>query len=49
MCRMKLLDRMRCRLCEGGVGTAWQDVSQHLYCVVTGGHTATLGTLALAS
>lgn len=49
MWTMKLLDRMRCRLCEGGVGTAWQDVSQHLNCVVAGGHAATLGVLTLGS
>lgn len=46
MCTIKLLDRMKCRLCEGGVGTAPQDVSQHLYFVVAGGHTATFGVLA---
>lgn len=34
--------------CEGGVGTAWQDVSQHLCSVTAGGHTATLGVLALS-
>lgn len=46
---IKLLDMMRCRLCEGGVGTGWQDVSQHLYSVTAGRHTATLGVLALSS
>lgn len=49
MCTMNLLDRMRYRLCEGGVGTSRQDVTQLLYCVVAGGHTDTLGVLKLGS